>query len=308
VLYDSLQQEIRSAENYLKIVSNCLTDTYVHVYKKDKQATSDTIEVSKYTYKDNGKDVFIRTIYGALDCYYDLSDSIQFIKNDDGRLVSEKKWRGKTHEFNDYTYLKNGKLDLVYTDFAGSKSNWKQIRFHHYDTFDSLVLIEDYALKNDKIDSTDVNTRREIIYERDNKDRFSKITDFNNLCGSSSITYFQYDCDSRIKEKMVSDFSKTTLMKLEYFDDPCDTLPIAKNTISVYPNPAQDVLNVEANENQHLKKIDISDLQGQLIQSFDANACNTYIALNISDLWKGIYVVKVVFDNGETTSKRFVKH
>jgi hypothetical protein len=305
--YDSLQQETGFSKRYYTRTSDCYADTYVHVLKNEL-ALGDTIIVSKITYKNNRKDVFTRSIFGFVNFCYEQSDSVHVIQNDDGQLVSEKNWWSNEHLFKDYTYLKNGKLDVVYTDFVESKASGKQIDFYHYDAFDSLVLLERYPVIKGKIDSACVNTLREIIYERDNANRFSKITNYNNISGGSTITYFEYDCNNQVKQKNISDFHRMTYTQFEYFDDPCDDAPIVENTVLVYPNPAQNILNIEANENQKLQKIDIYNLQGRLIQSFIVNDCNTYTALNISVLHNGIYVIQSVFDNGKTATQRFVKY
>ena len=304
--YDSLQQETGFSENYYTSTTNCLTDTYVHIYK-DEKFKKDTIEISQYTYKDNQKDVFIRSFYGHWNCYYGLFDSTHTIKNDDDRLVSEKSWRGNTHTFKAFTYLKNGKIDYIYTDFLNPKTVWKSVSYHHYDAYDSLILITNYSIKNGKVDSTDTDLVREITYERNNANKIIKITDYD-YDNSSAITAFAYDCDGRVKQKSVNDFSKKILTEFEYFDYPCNDVSIVANTINVYPNPTQNVLNIEANEDQHITKIEILNLQGVLLKTFITEDCYTSNTLNINDLTNGIYITKVTFDNGKQATKRFFKY
>ena len=74
----------------------------------------------------------------------------------------------------------------------------------------------------------------------------------------------------------------------------------ANNTISLYPNPTQEVLNV--NSADQIAKIEVYDLLGKKVAS-NNNAKN----VNVSALGKGVYVVKVAQENGSVVAKRFIK-
>ena len=74
----------------------------------------------------------------------------------------------------------------------------------------------------------------------------------------------------------------------------------ATNTISLYPNPAQEVLNVSSSNS--ITKIEVYDLLGKKVAS-NNNAKN----VNVAALGKGVYVVKVAQENGSVVAKRFIK-
>ena len=74
----------------------------------------------------------------------------------------------------------------------------------------------------------------------------------------------------------------------------------ANNTISLYPNPAQGVLNISSSNS--ITKIEVYDLLGKKVVSND-NASN----VNVADLGKGAYIVKVMQENGSVVAKRFIK-
>ena len=74
----------------------------------------------------------------------------------------------------------------------------------------------------------------------------------------------------------------------------------ANNTISLYPNPAQEVLNISSSNS--ITKIEVYDLLGKKVASND-NASN----VNVADLGKGAYIVKVVQENGSVIAKQFIK-
>ncbi len=74
----------------------------------------------------------------------------------------------------------------------------------------------------------------------------------------------------------------------------------ANNKISLYPNPARNVLNVKSSNK--ISKIDVYDMQGKKVASK-----NNTSDINVSSLTNGIYIVSVVQDNGSVASKQFVK-
>ena len=74
----------------------------------------------------------------------------------------------------------------------------------------------------------------------------------------------------------------------------------ANNTISLYPNPAQEVLNITSSNS--ITKIEVYDMQGRNVAS-NINAS----VVNVAALVKGAYIVKVVQENGSVVAKQFIK-
>jgi len=72
------------------------------------------------------------------------------------------------------------------------------------------------------------------------------------------------------------------------------------NTISLYPNPAHEVLNI--NSTNSITKIEVYDMQGRNVAS-NNNASN----VNVESLVKGVYIVKVMQENGSVVAKQFIK-
>jgi len=72
------------------------------------------------------------------------------------------------------------------------------------------------------------------------------------------------------------------------------------NTISLYPNPAQEVLNISSSNS--ITKIEVYDLLGKKVAS-NSNASD----VNVAALGKGAYIVKVVQENGSVVAKQFIK-
>lgn len=72
-----------------------------------------------------------------------------------------------------------------------------------------------------------------------------------------------------------------------------------QNTISVYPNPAENQLNIVSKE--EIKSVEIFNLSGQKVGSMKGSS------VNVSHLSKGTYVVKVATTSGKINTQKFVK-
>ncbi|WP_333694722.1 T9SS-dependent choice-of-anchor J family protein [Flavobacterium sp.] len=77
------------------------------------------------------------------------------------------------------------------------------------------------------------------------------------------------------------------------------------SNFKVYPNPATDVLNIDAIANSSISKITISDIRGSLIKEINLNN-ELQTQISVSELNSGIYFVTIQSDNGSGTTK-FVK-
>ena len=75
----------------------------------------------------------------------------------------------------------------------------------------------------------------------------------------------------------------------------------------VYPNPVSDVVNVEMPSNVVVNRYLVLDLQGRVVAS-SKSANGNVIQINVSDLAKGNYVLKLDTDAGVSTQKIMVMH
>ena len=69
--------------------------------------------------------------------------------------------------------------------------------------------------------------------------------------------------------------------------------------VSVYPNPANNVLNINANSN--INRVEVYNMMGQMVGMYEANDMNTQISTTA--LANGVYTVKIATENGTTTKK-----
>ncbi len=79
---------------------------------------------------------------------------------------------------------------------------------------------------------------------------------------------------------------------------------IKQDNVKVYPNPATDMLRIEAGTD--IFSIDICDMTGKVVRSVEPNA-GYVTTINLSDLANGIYFVKVRSQKG-TAVKKVIKH
>ncbi|MBO7494013.1 MAG: T9SS type A sorting domain-containing protein, partial [Bacteroidales bacterium] len=77
------------------------------------------------------------------------------------------------------------------------------------------------------------------------------------------------------------------------------------NSISLFPNPANDVVNVECTMNNvQCLGVEVFDVFGKLINT--VNVVDNPTRINVSGLANGMYFVRVTTDEG-TVTKTFIK-
>ena len=125
----------------------------------------------------------------------------------------------------------------------------------------------------------------------------------DNLVGSiSSISFNRKDYNSLTKlfvsfygtNKAYISFDNSELLRSNKFD--------LSDQISVYPNPVNDILNVNVSDNQEIAKIEILALDGRTVQDF-----TTSTFVNLEHLLSGIYLVKITSTEGKIGMQRIIK-
>jgi hypothetical protein len=77
-----------------------------------------------------------------------------------------------------------------------------------------------------------------------------------------------------------------------------------ENTVSLYPNPVQDILNVK-NSTSNLVNVKIYDLNGRLLHNHALQI--NEVTLDMSQLTSGVYVVVLENEMGHQISRKIVK-
>jgi hypothetical protein len=78
---------------------------------------------------------------------------------------------------------------------------------------------------------------------------------------------------------------------------------VSLNSLHVYPNPFNESITLSTDEFQTIKSVELYNLNGQLIKQW-----NTYQSkLNVAELEKGIYLLKVRWVNNESNVFKLIK-
>lgn len=64
-----------------------------------------------------------------------------------------------------------------------------------------------------------------------------------------------------------------------------------EDVVSIYPNPARDVINIEVNNDDEISSWQLHNIQGQLVMKSEGSACANVI--NISDIDSGLYLLTI---------------
>lgn len=101
-----------------------------------------------------------------------------------------------------------------------------------------------------------------------------------------------------------ADWLVDTLMKYEIIASTAE-LPFKERiSFSLYPNPASDKLNILSNKLEGYFYIDVLDINGRIVRNTKAYITrNTPLPLDIKNLEKGVYVVRIRNDNGVYSRK-----
>ena len=97
----------------------------------------------------------------------------------------------------------------------------------------------------------------------------------------------------------VSDADKFALLLTNFNIAPGVNVNEYENATRIYPNPANNVLNINANSN--INRVEVYNMMGQMVGSYNVNDMNTQI--NTTSFANGIYTVKINTENGTLTKK-----
>lgn len=111
-----------------------------------------------------------------------------------------------------------------------------------------------------------------------------------NTISNSANIYFDYNFP------IVTNTATSTFQVLQNDSFLFDTY------FSIYPNPAQEVLNLKTKEDMTIYSVSIYSILGQQIQTIT----NPEKSIDVSDLQSGNYLIKIVTDKGISNTK-FIK-
>jgi len=78
-------------------------------------------------------------------------------------------------------------------------------------------------------------------------------------------------------------------------------------SFKIYPNPANDLLNIELADNHGVKRIELLNSFGSTVRNLENVPLDEKtIRLNVANLPSGLYFVRLVGDSGQQTLKVFI--
>jgi glycosidase len=120
-------------------------------------------------------------------------------------------------------------------------------------------------------------------------------------------TWYNLMDNSTILVSNVNDAVTVPAGEFRIFGNKIASLAIAdfekSSGIYLFPNPASDYFTL----NEITSKVQVFSITGQLVKSFDSNQALGY-QYTVSDLSKGMYIVKAYNENNELRSMKFLKN
>lgn len=114
--------------------------------------------------------------------------------------------------------------------------------------------------------------------------------------------------EGRIKIEAVDNIFYTVSKRIIIWDPTADVEDANIQSLKIYPNPAQDVLNITFGTAPQQVKLDIFDLNGRLVKTIERkDVAQTVQQINIESLTSGTYIL-IVNSGKDSTSHKFIKN
>lgn len=75
-------------------------------------------------------------------------------------------------------------------------------------------------------------------------------------------------------------------------------------SLSVFPNPATNIVNISVGNNQTIRRITVIEMTGKQLLSIPANS--KVAEFSVSNLKSGTYIINIETDNGDVHTSKFV--
>jgi hypothetical protein len=128
------------------------------------------------------------------------------------------------------------------------------------------------------------------------------------LTGETNQTYFNSDPVLQYRKYWCVTRTHEGCMQKTYYNMPVGVTEITDGVdVKVYPNPANDILNVDINTKAGGKiELEVVDVLGQKISA--VTAVNHRAQMNVSGLAPGVYVIECYRDGVKVNATRFIKN
>ncbi|MBA2746689.1 MAG: T9SS type A sorting domain-containing protein, partial [Flavisolibacter sp.] len=132
---------------------------------------------------------------------------------------------------------------------------------------------------------------------------------FDDGTGASSLTNpvhtYAANGDYNVCLTATNVYGSMTACKTVTITNVSITDAILQNAINIYPTPSNGLVTVEINTNVYASvTIDIYNIRGERLESVNADLISGKTSLDLTDLAKGNYLLKIVADNGGVATKQ----
>jgi uncharacterized delta-60 repeat protein len=175
----------------------------------------------------------------------------------------------------------------------GDSSDFALARYNNNGTPDNSFgtngqVVTDFGLPDEGVS---------LLLQADGKIVFAGEDYTNQLPTIYNIAIARYNNDDLTKKQII-------FQKIRHYIQTHNAQATTLNAVSIYPNPAQNVLHVAGLSSN--SKLTVVDLRGRIAASFELRAASGVYDLNIASLHAGNYLLKIE-TNGAVVTKQFVK-
>ncbi len=131
------------------------------------------------------------------------------------------------------------------------------------------------------------------------------LEDFESLYGSTGHYYIE-GCTNEFESRPAPAQETAVQTQGDNAIDLVEKYP--GSNFKVYPNPAQNVINIETVQDVAVTKVNLYSIDGKLILQAKPNNTDKEYTIDISSVSRGIYVLSVETNDGRVTSAKVVKN
>ncbi|MNR43611.1 hypothetical protein D3C85_1622500 [compost metagenome] len=79
-----------------------------------------------------------------------------------------------------------------------------------------------------------------------------------------------------------------------------------KEQISIYPNPTSNYVNIKLKNYEKVSSIKLYTIGGKLVHTINRQDVSDIVTIDTSNFGKGIYLLRVSFENNKTISSKLI--
>ncbi|HAE30642.1 MAG TPA: hypothetical protein DCF89_05965, partial [Flavobacteriales bacterium] len=157
---------------------------------------------------------------------------------------------------------------------------------------------------------TESNNEKFRLWKSSNGLDYNLVQEFEGVGTSTIVNHYDYEDYFPLQGTSYYQLSQVDFDGNEYFYNPVAVSLEVSNTISLFPNPFLDEINIEIEtEIQVPIKVTLFTLTGQLIDVWELRNRNGSRSntINMSDVSSGTYLARIDLSDGNQLFKKLIK-